>query len=200
MSDLKKGYDIEDETILIKRDLTELDLFVKEFITVLKKHSGYLVVSGYVSISTGRARGTEDIDIILPIMDQEKFKELFKDLEKNNFWCYQGDKAEEVYEYIKKLTSIRFAKKEEMFPNIELVPFNQSKKAKSFEFNHPQKIRIKDFEFNIPHIEFEILYKELILKGKKDLDDAKHLRTFFSDIIKTERFKEYKSVIESEIK
>jgi hypothetical protein len=86
-----------------------------------------------------------------------------------------------------------------MFPNIELVPFNQEKKAKSFEFTHPQKIKVKDFQFKIPPIEFEILYKELILKGKKDIEDAKHLRTFFSEIIKEERFKEYEPIIRAEL-
>jgi hypothetical protein len=72
--------------------------------------------------------------------------------------------------------------------------------AKFFEFNNPQKIRVQDFEFKIPPIEFEILYKELILGGNKDIADARHLRTFFSDIIKEENFKKFKSVIEQELK
>ena len=57
-----------------------------------------------------------------------------------------------------------------------------------------------DFEFKIPAIEFEILYKEIILKGKKDIEDAKHLRTFFSEIIKEEKFKEYEPIIRDELK
>lgn len=84
-------------------------------------------------------------------MAKEKFSALFKELEKNNFWCYQGDGPENVYTYIKDLNSIRFAKTNEICPNIELVPFNPTKKAKFFEFCHPQKIKIKDFEFKIPH-------------------------------------------------
>ncbi|VVB81322.1 Uncharacterised protein [uncultured archaeon] len=184
---MMRSYSLEDNVIVLDRELTELDLFVKKFIAILKKHTDYLVVSGFVSISTGRTRGTEDVDIIVPVMDKIKFQELFLDLQKNSFWCYQGDTAEETCPYLEKLTSLRFAEKDKMFPNIELVPFNQTKKAKVFEFNHPQKIRIKDFEFNIPPIEFEILYKELILKGKKDIEDAKHLRTFFSEITQTRR-------------
>ena len=133
-------------------------------------------------------------------MEKEKFMALFKELGKNNFWCYQGDDPENVYTYVKNLNSIRFAKTNEIFPNIELVPFNTTKKAKFFEFSHPQKIRIKDFEFNIPPLEFEILYKEIILKGKKDIEDAKHLRTFFSEIIKEKKFKEYEPIIRDELK
>lgn len=199
MPDTKKGYLLDQDTIVIQRDLTELDLFIKRFLNVLKKHSDYLVVSGYVSICSGRTRGTEDVDILVPVMGKEEFKTLFNDLEKHNFWCYQGDNPDQVYNYIKNLNNIRFALKDEMFPNIEFISFDETKKAKSFEFNHPQKIRIQDFEFKIPPIEFEILYKEIVLKGKKDIEDAKHLRTFFSDILKKEKFEEYKPIIESEL-
>ena len=200
MPDSKKGYILEKNTIVVQRDLTELDIFAKKFIDTLKKYTSYLVVSGFVSIATGRTRGTEDIDIIIPAMEKEKFITLFKELDKNKFWCYQGDDPENVYTYIKNLNSIRFAKTNEIFPNIEFVPFDATKKAKFFEFSHPQKIRIKDFEFNIPPLEFEILYKEIILKGKKDIEDAKHLRTFFSEIIKEKKFKEYEPIIRDELK
>src|SRR3989304_4144961 len=96
----KKGYLMDKGVIVIQRDLTELDLFLKKFVEILKKHSDYLVVSGYVSICSGRARGTEDIDIIIPAMDKPKFHEMFLDLLKNNFWCYQGDTSKEVYPYM----------------------------------------------------------------------------------------------------
>ena len=200
MQNSKKGYIIESDTIIIQRGLTKLDMFLKKFLNALKNHSDYLVVSGFVSIATGRTRGTEDIDLIVPVMEKEKFIELFNDLDKNDFWCYQGDSPSGVYENIKNLNSIRFAKKNEIFPNIEFVPFNQTKKAKYFEFSHPQKIKIKDFEFKIPPLEFEILYKEIILNGKKDIEDAKHLRIFFSEIIKKEKFREYEPIIRSELK
>ena len=200
MQNSKKGYIIESDTIIIQRGLTKLDMFLKKFLNALKNHSDYLVVSGFVSIATGRTRGTEDIDLIVPVMEKEKFIELFNDLDKNDFWCYQGDSPSGVYENIKNLNSIRFAKKNEIFPNIEFVPFNQTKKAKYFEFSHPQKIKIKDFEFKIPPLEFEILYKEIILNGKKDIEDAKHLRIFFSEIVKKEKFREYEPIIRSELK
>ncbi len=197
---MKRGYYLKEDVIVINRELTELDLFAKDFLEVLKKHSDYLIVSGFVSISTGRSRGTEDIDILIPVMGQDKFKDLFQDLQRNNFWCYQGDSFKEVYSYVKNITNIRFARVNEMFPNIEMVFINENKKAQYYEFTHPQKIKIKDFEFKIPPLEFEILYKEIILAGKKDLEDARHLRALFSDILKQEKFKEYKPIIEEELK
>lgn len=197
---MNRGYKIEKGVILIKRELTELDKFVKDFLDVLKKYSDYLVVSGYVSISSGRTRATEDIDILIPVMNKIKFDNLFKEMTKKGFWCYQGDNPTEVYSYIENMENIRFARENEMFPNIEFIPINESKKSKFFEFSHPQRIKIKNFEFKIPQIEFEILYKEMILAGKKDIEDARHLRNFFKEILKENKFKEYQEIIKWELK
>ena len=192
---MEKGYRVENETIIIEREETDLDLFVKDFLDILKKHSDYLIVSGFVSISTGRTRGTEDVDILVPVMDKDKFAKLFEDLVEGDFWCYQGDTSKNIFEYIENLNCIRFAKKNELFPNMEFISINESKKAKFFEFSNPQKIRINKFEFKIPPIEFEILYKEILLGGEKDIADAKHLRTFFSDILEEDKFERYKKII-----
>jgi hypothetical protein len=194
----EKGYFLDNKTIVINREMTELDLFLKKFLEVIKKYSSYLVVSGFVSISSGRTRGTEDIDVLIPMPEKEEFCEMFNDLIKNGFWCYQSEGYESAYEYVERLESIRFAKKDEMFPNIEFIPINETKKAKFLEFSHPQKIKINKFEFLIPPIEFEIMYKETALGSEKDIDDAKHLREFFSDIIDESKLKEYKKVIQEE--
>ncbi|HLD79783.1 MAG TPA: hypothetical protein VJA18_04440 [Candidatus Nanoarchaeia archaeon] len=194
-----KGYHLDGDTIVINRELTKLDLFVKDFLDVLKKYADYLLVSGFVSISSGRTRGTEDVDILVPAMNQNAFEKLFEALQKSGFWCYQGDSVEEVYPYIEEMSNIRFARVNEMFPNMEVIPITEKRKAKFFEFTHPQKMKVQEFEFEIPPLEFEILYKELVLGGQKDLADAKHLRTFFAEIIKKEKFKEYEPIIKSEL-
>ena len=67
-----KGYYLDGDVIVINRKLTELDQFVNDFLNILKKHADYLIVSGFVSISTGRTKGTEDVDVLVPIMDKEK--------------------------------------------------------------------------------------------------------------------------------
>jgi hypothetical protein len=196
---MEKTYSVEGNRIVIHRELMALDQFVKQFLDILKKHSDYLIVSGFVSISTGRSRGTEDVDILVPVVEKDTFTQLFKELEQNGFWCYQGSTAEEVYEYIVDLTCVRFARVGEMFPNMEVIPINKTKKVKYFEFTHPQNIRIQDFAFKIPPIEFEILYKEIVLGGEKDFADARHLRTFFKDFITDEKFKEYKPIVRQEL-
>ena len=193
---MNNAYTIEDDVIIIHRDLNELDIFTMNFIDILKKHSKYLIVSGYVSISTGRTRATEDVDVLVPLMNKNDFKLLFDDLNKNGFWCAQTDNVNEAYEYLEELISLRFAKNKTLLPNIELIPVTeQLKKAQYYELLNPQKIRVKTFEFNIPPLEFEILYKEIRLASKKDFDDAKHLRKLFSSDLKKEKFKEYEKII-----
>jgi len=192
-----KAYSLEKDVLVIHRELTQLDLFVRDFVEVLRKHIAYLIVSGFVSIAAGRSRGTEDVDVLIPAVDSATFTLLFEELSGRGFWCYQGDTAKGVYPYIQELAHIRFARANQVFPNVECIPITSEKKAQYFEFRHPQKMRIKDFEFNIPPLEFEILYKEIILGGEKDLADAKHLRTVFSDILKRERFKEFEPVVRS---
>jgi len=198
---MNRVYKKQGNMIIIDRDLNELDFFVKDFLNVLKKHSDYLIVSGFVSISTGRVRATEDVDILVPVMDNINFKDLFADLVKNKFWCYQGEKPDIIYEdYVKNKESIRFARNDQLFPNMEVIFIDETKKAKYYEFTHSQTMKIKDFEFKIPPLEFEIIYKEIILAGKKDKEDAMHLRTLFRDVLEEKKFRECKEVIKSELK
>ena len=59
--------DIEDKTIL--------DKFIESFIKVVEKHAKYAVIGGFVAISHGRSRGTEDIDLLIESMQDSKLKE-----------------------------------------------------------------------------------------------------------------------------
>ena len=110
---IKNNYLIKDETIIINRKLTELDIFVKDFLEVLKKHSDYLIVSGFVSISTGRIRGTEDIDVLMPLMSKEKFKQFkvyslwFKQREING---WHTDPAKLLFYYVKPIQPVETSK------------------------------------------------------------------------------------------
>ncbi len=102
----RSGYIVKNGTIILQKELTKLDLFVKKFLGTLIKYSDYLIVSGYVSICCGRTRGTEYIDIIVPVMGRDRFKNLFNDLERNNFWCYQGDTPDSVYITLKSTNAL----------------------------------------------------------------------------------------------
>src|SRR3989344_171412 len=61
--------------ITLNRELNKLDELTLIFTQILKKYTGYVIISGYVSILLGRARATEDIDVFIKKLDKKKFFE-----------------------------------------------------------------------------------------------------------------------------
>ena len=111
---------VSENVIEINRELSELDLFAIDFIKVLRKHTKYVIISGYVSILLGRARASEDIDIIIPKMRLPEFLQLFMEIKANGFYCLNSGAGENGYEYLKDNIALRFAKEGDVIPNIEL--------------------------------------------------------------------------------
>ena len=69
---------IKDRKIFIENKvISELDEFVLDFICMLEHFTEYVIVNGYVCILFGRARGTEDIDILIPSISDKKFSMLY---------------------------------------------------------------------------------------------------------------------------
>ena len=76
---------IGEKAIRLDRELSELDKLVLAFIRILEKHVPYVLVSGYVAILFGRARGTEDVDFLLRPITFEEFQRLYADLLRQGF-------------------------------------------------------------------------------------------------------------------
>jgi hypothetical protein len=87
-------------------------------VRILEKYFEYVVTSSYVAILFGRARATEDIDILVKDVDEEKFKEFWKEVTKH-FWCLNAETPDAALKLLRE-ESIRFARKGEIIPNIEL--------------------------------------------------------------------------------
>jgi len=87
---------VSKKLIKINRVLSDLDKFTLKFVRILRKHTEYVIISGYVSILLGRARASEDVDIIIPRMDEAHFSRFVEDLKKNGFECLNADKTEEI--------------------------------------------------------------------------------------------------------
>lgn len=85
------------------KDRSLLELFCQAFCKIVEKHIKYIVVSGYVAIASGRVRGTEDIDMIVPRISLPVFSKLHDDLVKNNFVCVQSSSPSEIKNLIRKL-------------------------------------------------------------------------------------------------
>ena len=184
--------EIKGGKIILEKELNNLDKLAIDFIKILKSHSDYVLISGYVSILFGRSRISEDIDMLIPKMDFLKFVQLYGSLVKN-FWCINGDDKKELFDMLESGHSIRFARKEKVIPNIEL------KFAKKFldKISIDKKIEViigKNTLFVSP-IELQIAYKEKVLKSPKDMEDALHLREVFKDKIEKEKIKYYEELI-----
>ena len=186
---------LDSKTIRLDRELSELDKFVLNFIKILEKHVDYVIISGYVSILFGRARGTEDVDVFIRPINKNKVINLYKELIKKGYWCLNSDDEEEIYDYLTNGLAVRFAIKNETIPNFEVKFVN---KIGIEALDNSITVIIKKGNLKISPIEMQIAFKRYYLKSDKDLEDARHLESIFKGKIDLNKIKEYKQIIENE--
>ena len=92
-------YNPTKKEIILNRELSKLDKFVIDFCNLL---DDYVLVSGYVSIIFGRSRGTEDVDLLIPEMNSEEFKKLWKKVYENGFECVNTENPKEAFVLFKE--------------------------------------------------------------------------------------------------
>ena len=181
----------------MKRSVKErniLDKFCNKFCNIIEKYTTYIIVSGFVAISSGRARGTEDIDMIIPKIDKELFLKIHKDLIKNEFVCTQTDNPESIYDdYLKDNSSVRYVLKDKPLPEMEI------KFAKDELDTYQLKTRIKlpltGLDIWFSSINMNISFKEELLKSDKDLEDARYLRIVYPELINEKEINKIKYMI-----
>lgn len=175
------------------KDKSILDQFCQEFCKIVKKHTKYIIVSGYVAIASGRVRGTEDIDMIIPRISLPVFSELHDDLSQNNFACVQSSLPSEIYEYLSDNGSVRYTWKDKLLPEMEL------KFAKdmldTLQLQTRVKLPLTGLDVWFSSVAANIAFKEEYLKSDKDIEDAKHLRIVYTEKINEEEIEEIKRLI-----
>ncbi len=181
---------IDEKTIILERELSELDEIVLRFVHILEKHVSYVLISGYVAILFGRTRTTEDVDLFIAPMSKEQFQALYDDLLKNWFWSIISDSADELYSTLQEKLSIRFAEKGKVFPNME-VKFVRDVLDR-ITLQSKVKVMTKGGDLFVGNIEQQIAYKKFILMSQKDLEDARHLQLLFG--IDDHNINKYKEV------
>ncbi|MEW6063458.1 MAG: hypothetical protein AB1571_03780 [Nanoarchaeota archaeon] len=176
------------------KDRNILDKICIKFCNIIDKHCKYIVVSGFVAISSGRARGTEDIDIIIERLSEKDFIKLHKDLVKNKFVCIQSDDAKEIYnEYLKNNTGVRYILKNYLLPEVELKFVKDI--LDEYQLNNRVKLKLTGLNVWFASVNSNIAFKEELLKSDKDLEDARHLRIVYSDVIDEEEINKIKNLI-----
>lgn len=173
---------------LTNKTLSELDIFVLDFLSVLKTYTNYVIVSGYVTILFGRARGTEDIDIIIEKIDRGMFERFFSDLTERNYWFLNSDDQNDLFNMLNENLAVRIAKSGEIIPNIELKFVKDY--FDNFSLRNSLKVMIGDHEMKISPIELQIPYK-LYLSGDKDIEDAIYLYEIFKETVDRKTLKNF---------
>lgn len=160
--------------------LDVLDRLVLDFVKILDKAKiRYVLVSGYVAILFGRSRGSEDVDLIVERMDAAKFEKLWAKLSEK-FDCVNAGSPKSAYEtYLATGHSVRFSRKNEFIPNIE-VKFPKAEldywalhSRKEVLLNGKHALFISPIELQIPF--------KLLLGSEKDIEDARYLYYIFKD-------------------
>jgi len=177
------------DSIYIKNKvITELDKFVLDFVKFLERFTEYTIVSGYVTILFGRARGTEDIDTLIARFDKNMFIHLFKLLIESDYNFLNSENANELYEMLEEGLAIRIARKNTVIPNIELKFVKDEFDRYSLE--NKIKVAMNDKHIFISPIELQIPYK-LYLGSDKDIEDAIYLWDIFKEKIDLDLLKKF---------
>lgn len=174
-------------------DRNVLDIFCEEFCAIVETYCKYIVVSGFLAIASGRTRGTEDIDLIIERISFNVFKKIFQQLEKNDYVCMQSASPEEAYDYLKDNLSLRFTRKDKPLPEME-VKFAKDL-LDDYQLSHRVKLPLTGLDVWFSNVNINIAFKEELLKSDKDLEDARHLRIVFKELVDETEITEVKRMI-----
>lgn len=184
---------VSKKIIKLDRVFSDLDLFTLDFIKILRRHMRYVIVSGYVSILLGRARSSEDVDVIVPKVGFSGLSKLLKDMKKSGFYCLNAEEDREVYDYLQDNLAVRFAKKNTAIPNIELK-FAKNK-FDELALSGTLTVKIRKEELLISNLELQVAFKEAVLKSPKDMEDARHIKNIGEGYLDKALIKKYKRML-----
>lgn len=187
-------YNADKKEIKLDRKLSKLDELVVKFVSIVEKHTNYVIMSGYVSILLGRSRATEDVDLFVREMSFEKFSELYTDLKQNSFWCLNAEAPENIFSFLKDGLAVRFSIKNRPIPNFEMkFPKRELDKE---TFNDFITVKLLDDTIKISSLERQIAFKRYYLKSDKDIEDALHIEEVFKDKLDYSKINKFKEAIE----
>ncbi len=175
----------------VDKIVTKLDEFALDVISVIQKHTDYVIISGYVSIFFGRSRGTEDIDMFIRRLPYDEFLKMYNEFLEKGYEFNIENPHDLYYDYLADGTSINVWVKDKPLLRMEI---KLAKKLTQIDqLNHPIIVHFGEYNIKFSQIESQIAYKRHIAKSEKDMEDARHLEIVFEDLDK-ERIKYYKQL------
>ena len=181
----------------MKRDVSDVNIlndFCTRFCSIIEKYTEYIIVSGFVAISSGRVRGTEDIDMIIPKINYALFTKIHKRLSNKGFVAIQSADPKILFnDYLSKNVSVRYTWKDLPVPEMELK-FSKDK-LDEYQLKTKTKLPLTGLNIWFSSINMNIAFKEELLKSSKDLEDARHLRIVYSELVDEKEIKKIVSMI-----
>lgn len=174
------GIEFADDTLVVDRQPNELDELALSFSTILSVHAvEHVYVAGYVAILAGRARSTQDIDVLLAPTDESTIDAIAADLETQGYWG-PAMPLEDMHGMLSDDEPIWIAREGEVAPHLEV-------KYVADRFDRASltgaiSARIAGKSLPIGPLELQIAYK-LYLGTDTDFEDAVHLYTLFEETL-----------------
>jgi hypothetical protein len=174
--------DLTEDRLVISKSLSDLDETVVAFTTLLDQNDiTYAIVSGYLAILTGRSRGTEDIDVLLEPLSENRTGELTDEFEADGYWG-TAMPLDEMYAMLSNGSRIRVAEEDRLVPNFEL--FFATSEFEQRVLTNRLTAEVGGEEIAVSPIEEQIAYKLRLAQDQgvttgKDFEDALHLYVTF---------------------
>lgn len=176
------GIELRGDTLVVDREPNDLDELAIQFSTVLDDLDvDHVFISGYVAILTGRARATEDIDVLLERTPSDTIEQLVSELKAKEMWgpAMPLDSMAEMLD-----DNIWIAREGQMVPHLEAKFVNDEYDRASLENRLTAELTSVDAKLPVGPFELQIAYK-LYLDTPKDFEDAVHMYALFEENLST---------------
>lgn len=175
------GIELRDDELVVERPPNALDELAIEFSSILTKNGvEHVFVAGYVAILAGRARATEDIDVLVERLSADEIDGLVETLRSNGYWG-PAMPLDSMVDNLADETNIWVAPDDQMTPHLEVkYPTDEFDRA---SLENAINAQIGEASVPIGPLELQIAYK-LYLGGRKDLEDAAHLYALFGESLR----------------
>lgn len=189
------GIELTDSTLEVGREPNRLDDLAISFNNILDRFGiDHVYVAGYVAILAGRARSTEDVDILIEEIDSDTADDLVSTLESEGYWG-PAMPLSAMYEMLANGDSTWLAPNDQVTPHLEVKFVRDEFDRASLE--NALTARIGDQEVPIGPLELQIAYK-LALGSQKDIEDAVHLFLLFEESLSVARLETWVTKLEVE--
>lgn len=182
------GIDLRNDTLVVEREPNRLDELAIAFSSLLSRLDvGHAFVSGYVAILAGRARSTEDIDVLVEPFDADVANRLASELEESGYWG-PAMPLSELHEQLANDANIWVAPAGQVSPHLEVKFADDAFDRASLE--NAVTARIGGETLPIGPIELQIAYK-LYLGTRQDFEDAVHLHRLLGESLSDEHLQSW---------